>query len=403
MTQKPRLRPVEFQPVLYEGQQMWLLRDPLELTDYQLILPPALAQMLAYCDGTRDPGDLQAAVSVQFGLQIDLESIQEILRQLGEACLLENDWSKQAISTLLKSYREQPYRQPAMADLSYPSDPVELSKLFADYAQHDTLYGWLPWHGRGIISPHIDYNRGGSVYAQVWRRAEAAVKEAELILIFGTDHMGSNGSITLTQKSYATPFGVLPTDSDLVSELAQAIGPKAFAEELHHRKEHSIELSAVWLHYIRGQDPCPIVPILCGSFHEYVMNGNHPTDDPVLSAFVEVLQDATAGKKILAVASVDLAHVGPIFGDAFSMNESRRSAIAASDSSLIEAISQGDAARFYDEIARVEDQNRICGFSSIYLMLRYLGQVQGVEIAYEHCPADAEEASLVSICGLLLD
>jgi hypothetical protein len=403
LTQKPRLRSVEFQPVFYDGQQMWLLHDPLELTEYQLILPPALAQILAYCDGTRDLSEIQAAVSAQFGVQIDLSIVQETLRRLDEACLLENDWSKQAIRTLLKSYREQPYRQPALAGLSYPSDPIELSKLFADHAQKDTLIDWLPWYGRGIISPHIDYHRGGPVYAQVWRRAEAAVKEADLVLIFGTDHMGSNGSITLTQKSYATPFGLLPTDTDLVNELASAIGPNAFAEELHHRKEHSIELSAVWLHYIRGQDPCPMVPILCGSFHEYVMNGHHPTDDPVLSAFVETLRVATTGKRVLAVASVDLAHVGPSFGDAFSMDESHRSAVSASDSSLIEAISRGDAARFYDEIARVEDQNRICGFSSIYLMLQFLGQVQGMEIAYEHCPADTEDTSLVSICGLLLD
>jgi AmmeMemoRadiSam system protein B len=403
LTQKPQLRSVEFQPVLYEGQQMWLLRDPLELTDYQLILPPALAQILAYCDGTLEPKEIQAAVSTQLGIQVELGIVQETLRQLDEACLLENDGSKEARSTLLKTYREQPYRHPALAGLSYPSDPVDLSKLFADHAEHDTLNGWLPWYGRGIISPHIDYHRGGPVYAQVWRRAEAAVKEAELVLIFGTDHMGSNGSITLTQKSYATPFGVLPTDPDLVRELASAIGPNAFAEELHHRKEHSIELSAVWLHYIRGQDPCPMVPILCGSFHEYVMNGHHPTNDPALSAFVETLRVATAGKRVLAVASVDLAHVGPSFGDTFSMDELQRSALAASDSSLIEAISQGDAARFFDEIAQVKDRNRICGFSSIYLMLQFLGQVQGVEIAYEHCPADAEDKSLVSICGLLLD
>jgi AmmeMemoRadiSam system protein B len=403
LTQKPQLRNVEFQPVLYAGQYMWLLHDPLELTDYQLILPPALAQMLAYCDGTLEPMEIQAAVSAKLGIQVELGIVQETLRQLDEACLLENDGAREAKSALLKTYREQPYRQPALAGLSYPADPVELSKLFADHAQHDTLTSWLPWHGRGIISPHIDYHRGGPVYAQVWRRAEAAVKEAELVLIFGTDHMGSNGSITLTQIPYATPFGVLPTDPDLVKELANAIGPNVFAEELHHRKEHSIELSAVWLHYIRGQNPCPMVPILCGSFHKYVMNGHHPTKDPALSAFVETLRVATAGKRVLAVASVDLAHVGPSFGDAFSMDESRRSAVAASDSSLIEAIRQGDTARFYDEIARVKDQNRICGFSSIYLMLQFLGQVQGEEIAYEHCPADAEDKSLVSICGLLLD
>jgi hypothetical protein len=67
------------------------------------------------------------------------------------------------------------------------------------------------------------------------------------------------------------------------------------------------------------------------------------------------------------------------------------------------AISDGDAAGFYKQIAAVKDQNRICGFSSIYLMLRYLGQTQGTQIAYEQCPADLQDTSLVSICGMLLD
>jgi hypothetical protein len=36
-------------------------------------------------------------------------------------------------------------------------------------------------------------------------------------------------------------------------------------------------------------------------------------------------------------------------------------------------------------------------------LLRYLEQSQGREVAYRHCPADAQDTSLVSICGLLLD
>jgi hypothetical protein len=36
-------------------------------------------------------------------------------------------------------------------------------------------------------------------------------------------------------------------------------------------------------------------------------------------------------------------------------------------------------------------------------MLRYLGNEEGREIAYAHCPADEEEMSIVSICGLLLE
>src|SRR5690606_22699686 len=177
--------------------------------------------------------------------------------------------------------------------------------------------------GRAIISPHIDYPRGGKVYSKVWQRAKTAVLEADLVIILGTDHNGGLGTFTLTRQPYATPYGVLPTDTDLVDELAAAIGEEAaFAEELHHRKEHSIELSAVWLHYLyqqAGIDPKPMVPILCGSFHHFVMNGAHPAQDDLLGTAVTTLQRATADKKVLIVASVDFAHVGPAFGDDYVM------------------------------------------------------------------------------------
>jgi hypothetical protein len=146
-----------------------------------------------------------------------------------------------------------------------------------------------------------------------------------------------------------------------------------------------------------------MIPILCGSFHNYIMNGTPPADDPGLNRFIEDLKAATNGRNVLAVASVDLAHVGPNFGDDFTMDADRRADLAESDRSLMDAIRQGDADRFFREILAVGDRNRICGFSSIYLMLGYLGQTDGVKVAYEHCAADTADNSLVSICGMLLN
>jgi hypothetical protein len=145
-----------------------------------------------------------------------------------------------------------------------------------------------------------------------------------------------------------------------------------------------------------------MVPILCGSFYEFITNGGNPAEDEKISRFIDTLREATADKKVLAVASVDLAHVGPNFGDDFVIDEARQTALRESDRDLMAAIGLGDAERFYYEVAAVDDQNRICGFSSIYLMLRYLGQTMGTQIAYEHCPADAQDQSFVSICGILL-
>ncbi len=406
MSTKPTLRLLDFQPVIYQGQQLWLLRDPMQLSEQQLFLPTPLAIMLSLMDGTRDLQQLHRDFCIEVGELVPFEVVQETIDALDSAYLLDNERSRQAMQRELAAFRSQPHRPPALAGLGYPGNPRELSQFLESYSDGH-VNGHQEWRGRAIVSPHIDYQRGGPVYAQVWQQAAGAVAAADLVLIFGTDHNGGLGTVTLTQQPYATPYGTLPAEPELVNKLAAALGPeKAFELELNHREEHSIELSAVWLHHTYqrlGQEPAPMVPILCGSFHHFVHNGHHPADDEMLNAFVRTLQEETAGRNVLAVASVDLAHVGPNFGDPFPIDSQRQEMLTSSDRRLVAAINKGDHAAFYKEIASVGDGNRICGFSSLYLMLRYLDGAQGVEVAYQHCPADENDTSFVSICGLLLE
>lgn len=402
----PRLRPLDFQPVYHQGQSLWLLRDPLQLTQQQLVFPPALAVMLPFMDGQHDLAAIHARLCEQVGEQVDFEVVREAVVALNEAGLLENGRSAQLKADLLTAYRSLDYRPPALADLSYPADPTQLTALFDNFGGAEPAQ--LGWSGQAIVSPHIDYDRGGPVYAQVWREAKTAVAAADLVLIFGTDHNGGPGTFTLTRQPYATPYGVLPTDTAVIDKIAHAIGPEnAYKEELHHRHEHAVELSAVWLHYTYqklGIDPKPMIPILCGSFYHFMGNGSHPAQDELLMTALDALRQATAGKRVLAVASVDLAHVGPAFGDSFVMDQPRRQQLRQADEGVITAVTQGNAASFYDQIAAERDRNRICGFSPIYLMLRYLESIShGTAVAYDQCPADPDNHSLVSICGLLLD
>lgn len=407
LTQFPRLRPLDYQPFVHNGEQMWFLKDPLRLSEQQLVMPHALAQLLLFCDGTRTVEQVHQAFCAHVGQAVPLNIITDSLEQLDLALLLDNERSSEALLRLKHSFRSQPFRPPALANLSYPGAPGELALILNQYSAGDNLNGWEPWRGRGIISPHIDYQRGGPVYAKVWQRAKAAILEADLTLIFGTDHSGGPGTVTLTRLPYATPYGVLPTDIALIDQLVDAIGEEAaFAEELHHRQEHSIELSAVWLHHIyheAGVAPKPMIPILVGSFQHFVQYGTHPSDDPTLTAALEVLKRETADLKTVAIASVDFAHVGPAFGDRYTMDAARREQLRSSDDGLIQAIIRGDAAGFYDQIARIDNANKVCGFSPIYLMLDYLGSTEGVQVAYDQCDADEQGESLVSIAGVLLE
>jgi hypothetical protein len=237
----------------------------------------------------------------------------------------------------------------------------------------------------------------------VWRAAAQAAQQADLVILFGTDHQGSDGTLTLTRQSYATPWGVLPTDGEVVSVLARALGDdQAFAEELYHRSEHSIELAAVWLHFIRGGAPVPLVPILCGHFGVFVEGRADPASYRPFAVAVDVLREVMASRQTLVVAAADLAHVGPAFGDAHSVDFIARAQLRNADDRLLETIYAGDAAAFLEQLRREGNQRHVCGLPPIYLALRLLGEARGEPAGYDVCPADPQGTSVVTIAGAIL-
>lgn len=402
----PKLRPIEIKPFVHGRQPSLLLRDPLSLSGKMMTLPAVLGPVLAACDGTRDARGIQAALLIHFGLRVSLDVIGQVLTALDELYLLDNERSAAAQAQALAAYRSAAFRAPALADGSYPSDPALLRHMLAGYqaearARRDG-HAPQPSAGlRGLISPHIDYPRGGPVYAAVWDAAADAVRDAELAIIFGTDHYGGPGTLTLTRQHYATPFGLLPTDQEAVSAAAAALGEEAaFAEELHHRSEHSIELAAVWLHYLREGRPCHVVPVLCGSFSHFVAGMADPDRDVRIASLVAALQEVAAGRRTVVIAAADLAHVGPAFGGE-AVDASGKEALHATDAQLLDCINRGDAAGFFAALRQVEDRNNVCGLPPIYLALRYLAPTSGRVVAYDQCPADEEGTSWVSVAGVV--
>jgi len=258
-----------------------------------------------------------------------------------------------------------------------------------------------PADGRGLVCPHIDYARGGPVYARVWKRAAEMVEAAELVVLLGTDHYGEDGRLTLTRQHYATPFGVLPTAREVVDALAQAMGEEiAFANELYHRSEHSIELAMVWLHHVREGQPCEVVPILCGSFGHLLRGEGEPEHDPAINALVDALRQVMAGRRTIVVAAGDLSHVGPAFGGP-PLGFVERARLQTADEGLIERMCAGDAPGFYAAIEQVGDRRNVCGLPPIYLALQTLNPAQGESVAYDRCPADERGTSWVSVCGVV--
>lgn len=406
---RPKLRPLDTQWHEHQGQPVLVLRDRLGLSQQVVAVPPALALLLSLCDGTRDLATLRAAFELRTGMRLTLDEVRALIDRLDAALLLEGPRLEAARAEALAAYRAAPARAAALAGTVYPADPAELENACRAYIERGAALEPPPELAadaldavRGVVSPHIDYQRGGPVYGRVWSLARAAAEEAELVIALGTDHSGSGGSWTLTVQHYATPWGVLPTERRLVEQLSEIFGAAAFAEELHHRGEHALELALVWLHYVRGGRPVPVVPIIFGSFHEVMQGNGEPADDARCAAALDVLRAAAAARRTLVVVGADLAHVGPTFGDALPFGPVERARLRASDVASLQALCRGDAAGFLGTIRAEADARRICGLPPIYFALRLLAPTRGIVVAYDQCPADSQGGSWVSIAGALL-
>ncbi|MBX3015029.1 MAG: AmmeMemoRadiSam system protein B [Caldilineaceae bacterium] len=404
----PKLRSLSVRHHTQDGRPYLHLSDPQRITEAALLVPQPLGALLAFCDGAHNPQAMVTAFQRHAGSELPLSIVEELLRHLDEALMLENERFHAAYAELRTAYRTAPYRPAALAGRSYPAQKQPLWRRLQDYLEAADTIEPVPidWSRPvGLLSPHIDYPRGGAVYAQIWKRAAQVAREAELAIMLGTDHYGAD-AFTLTRQHYATPYGVLPTDQAVVDQLAQVIGEEAaFAGELRHRGEHSLELVAVWLHHMRAGQACPFVPILCGGLHRFFQKGATPAQDPLLNRVIATLQQATKGRRTLVIASGDLAHVGPAFGGA-PLTTAGRQQLQAADQQLINRMSNGDSEGFFDAIQQIRDANNVCGVAPIYLTMRTLGAaigspIRGEQVGYATCPADDDGTSVVTVGGML--
>lgn len=402
----PKLRPVDPQWIEHQGETFLYLRDPLAMSPMSVLIPQQLAPLLALCDGTRDLAALQVGLSLRTGLQLSQTRMGEILEQLDSALLLSNGAYAEAADRALRAYREAEFRAPSRAGTVYPADAESLTRELDrayESVTADPVPGAPPRKLTGVVSPHIDFERGISTYAQLWRRAAPMLADVELVVIFGTDHSGGSGALTPTRQSYATPFGVLPTETDIVDGLADVIGvEEAYAEEMHHVNEHSIELALVWLHHAVGGRPVPVVPMLCGSFHDFTTGAAAAESDPHIAGALDHLRQVTADRRTLVIAAGDLAHVGPVFNDRLPLDTAAKAKLRTDDAASLADICRGDATALLERSIAEGDSRRLCGLPPIYMMLRLLGTSVGEHVAYDQCPADPNGGSTVSIAGALL-
>ena len=395
----PRIRTLNAIPVSQGNRKLVLLEDPFGVADQPILIPPQVTPLLIICDGTRNLYEIQSALISMYGLDIEVTEIQRWLDIFNNAALLDNEVFQKKKTQALEVYRSAKARPMALADEIYSRRKKPLSQKLNTYLEH--AQGTIRDNPvAAMICPHIDYDRGWRVYAEVMEASRQALIDAELLIVLGTDHFDDGNALTFTQQNYQTPFGVMPTASLLVERLTQQLGGlDTFRGELRHQHEHSIELALVWLQHMRAGSPCLVLPILCGAHELFLAEGTHE-ELAWVSVLVDSLSEIMQSQKTVVVAAADLAHVGAVFGGQ-KLSADQRAAFALSDERLLQRIIEVDPQGFIEEIIRVENRNNVCGITSIFLLLRLLAHATGQVVSYELCPADRTNTSWVSICGVV--
>lgn len=404
---KPVLRGLAPTPIRHDGRAMLLLRDPSGVSDTELVVSHAAVAVLRLFDGEHTIADIQDTILKEHGTQLEYAQVEALVRQFDEAGFLEGPTFEARRNDALAAYRTAPHRPFVHSGVSYPSEPDALRVWFDAL---NTVPEGKPRDGArlcGAAAPHIDLAFGGASNACAHRLLATSAAQADTMLILGTGHQAIDDPFTLTRVPYATPLGDVPNDLELIDALAHRIGPeRAFRGELLHREEHSIEFQAVFValqNQARAR-PLAIVPVLVGSFHEFIERERDPLEDDRIATFVGAVRDEAArlGRRMLVVSSIDLAHIGPRYGDPSGLDADGAHDVEVADRELLEFAARGDAAGFFAHNAECGDARRICGFSALYTQLRILRQARGTLLRYDQTTFPGSQDT-VSHCSMVFE
>lgn len=403
----PRLRPVEAFPATVEGREVICLRDPSGVSDAVVSLSRPALEIVALFDGQRSLVEVQGEVMRRRGTLVTQAELEGLVEALDRHLFLDSPRLSEERSRQVIAFRTSAVREPFHAGKAYAGDPAELAGAFAGYVAAPGGPGAIGVPGasrlHGLVAPHIDLHRGGPAYAWAYR-AVVEADDVDCFVVLGTAHAGLDGQpFAATGKAYATPFGPVAVDAEVLEAMARRSPVDLFAAELAHRAEHSIELQAVCLRWAeaarrRGRE-VRFVPLLASFVHECLAGGRSPEETPAVAGALDALASAMAAvpRRYCVVAGADLAHMGPRFGDPEPVSPEDLRRIEAEDRLLLATVTAGDAGAFFESARSDGDRRRTCGLSPIYAALRLLGGSAGRLLRYGQWPDPAGVVSYASV------
>ena len=420
--EKPRMRPIEIMPIKQDEETMVLLRDPAHFMEEPILLSPLAGLIVTLFTGEHSIANIGEIIEQQFKQKLPLEDIAGLAVELDKQHLLENENFIKFRDQSILDFKNAKVRPAFLAGKSYPDDMMELQNLMASFYLAESGPG-LPKldekssrkRVRGMIAPHIDLVKGGPAFAHSYH-ALAESDPADLYVILGTGHAGPQNFFTATSKDFDTPFGVVNTDGDFLQRLNDRLNFDLEEDEILHKTEHVIEFQLLFLQHMQNNAyPFKIAPILC-SYSPLMMNPKAILEqdssqeetvrfyEQQIKNFSQALRETIAEHdgKVCVISSVDMAHMGPRYGDEKGLTPKQLEQLEIDDRLTLELVAAGSGTAFSKHLEADQNNNRrrIFGYPCIHTMLTSGDFKNGELLQYDQTQVD-EDGSVVSFGSMV--
>ena len=373
-----------------DGKQIQLLglADAKQISPKIVLTQPAMQNVLPLFNGEHTLDDVIA----QVGHGLTREHLEPFIAQLDDAGLIEGPVFNQMWQQMKDDFDSTDILPPAQTaafadalvdqaikkefDRSATEEEKQeqgrerLGAIMEEWMNHalkdadDPSFDALP---KAIVAPSVPYPQGVMLYGPLYGRMRVVDRPARIVVL-GTNHFGDATGVCGCDKGFRTPMGESKADTDMIQAMRTAIGDDLFANRYDHEREHSIELQMAWLQHVFGDEQGNNPPVFAALVHDPVVNGGESYDGTGvgIEPFIEALRSAIQSLPgpTLVVASGELSHVGPSYGDQTQLAgdspeaDANRRKVVDQDQSLLKMLTEGKPEELVSSLAWQQNPTR---------------------------------------------
>lgn len=386
----PILRNLQYSPLKQGEEQYIVLWDPTGLSSEKLVIPLNYFYLFQFFDGEHSLEQIGAEYLNKYGEFMMPDRLVRLIFDLEEKLFLEGERSEQAKAQALSAYRELPIRKAVFAGKCYEADPEKLRQQIDGFFDSKEGPEQKPSDNQGtpikaIVAPSYEVKEAGPLYAWAYKELREAITPDVFVLV-GTSHGGLDRGISVTDKDFETPLGIVPVNKPVIEYFRNRGGEPFFEEDIRHQQEHSLEFQLPFLqHTIGNQKPISIIPVLCSFPPAVLADAELKPLFEAIDTFIVALKGAikASGQDVCVITSANLAHIGLRYGDKTPPTDFSFHRCMQTDLEMLKKVEDLEPEGFAEFILQEGDKRHILGFSAIFLMLKLIQAEKGQVLRYD--------------------